>query len=135
MMKKNNKSISALASLLCAVLTVVTLVVYTAYGCEYHYFDIVVFAMYVLATVSAVGYSVWEKKLSQVLNLLAVVFLSFGLGQFFLNSYEVWADRLNGIEMYGSRGTLFPVISITILMCLAILVEIVSCFCRKEKNA
>ena len=60
--------------------------------------------------------------------------VSFGVGLFFLNSYPVWADRLNNITMYGSRGTLFPVISIMILCFVTVIIEIVSCFTRKERN-
>ncbi|MFR1309401.1 MAG: hypothetical protein ACLSCO_11280 [Gallintestinimicrobium sp.] len=58
-----------------------------------------------------------------------------GDGAFFLNSYPVWADRLNGIDMYGSRGTLLPVITILVLCFATAIIGIVSCFMRKEKEA
>ena len=52
-----------------------------------------------------------------------------------LNSYPVWADRLNNISMYGSRGTLVPVIALLVLMVAAIVAGIVSCFTQKEGKA
>ena len=61
--------------------------------------------------------------------------ITFGMGLFFLNSYPVWADRLNNISMYGSRGTLLPVITLLVLMVAAIVVGIVSCFTQKEGKA
>ncbi len=57
------------------------------------------------------------------------------MGLFFLNSYPVWADRLNNISMYGSRGTLVPVIALLVLMVAAIVAGIVSCFTQKEGKA
>ena len=65
----------------------------------------------------------------------AVACITFGMGLFFLNSYPVWADRLNNISMYGSRGTLVPVIALLVLMVAAIVAGIVSCFTQKEGKA
>lgn len=128
------KSLSAKVSLLSAALNLVTLVIFCIYGAVYDYFDTVVFLTLALGVVCAVLYALMDNKVAEVLNLVAVLCVSFGVGLFFLNSYPVWADRLNNITMYGSRGTLFPVISIMILCFVTVIIEIVSCFTRKERN-
>ncbi|SCJ01959.1 Uncharacterised protein [uncultured Flavonifractor sp.] len=127
------KSLSAKVSLLSAALNLVTLVIFCIYGAVYDYFDTVVFAALALGVVCAVLYALMDNKVAEVLNLAAVLCVSFGVGLFFLNSYPVWADRLNNITMYGSRGTLFPVVSIMILCFVTVIIEIVSCFTRKER--
>lgn len=127
------KSLSAKVSLLSAALNLVTLVIFCIYGAVYDYFDTVVFLALALGVVCAVLYALMDNKVAEVLNLAAVLCVSFGVGLFFLNSYPVWADRLNNITMYGSRGTLFPVISIMILCFVTVIIEIVSCFTRKER--
>lgn len=127
------KSRSAKVSLLSAALNLVTLVIFCIYGAVYDYFDTVVFLALALGVVCAVLYALMDNKVAEVLNLAAVLCVSFGVGLFFLNSYPVWADRLNNITMYGSRGTLFPVVSIMILCFVTVIIEIVSCFTRKER--
>ncbi len=122
---------SAAASFLCALFGAITVVAYVIYGIMYDYFDTVVFLALVLGAGCALGYALVQK--SQFLNLVSVACNSFGVGLFFLNSYPVWADRLNGITMYGSRGTLVPVIAIIIMSFLCVFIEIVSCFLPKEK--
>ena len=127
------KSLSAKVSLLSAALNLVTLVIFCTYGAVYDYFDTVVFAALALGVVCAVLYALMDNKVAEVLNLAAVLCVSFGVGLFFLNSYPVWADRLNNITMYGSRGTLSPVVAIMILCFVTVIIEIVSCFTRKER--
>ena len=127
------KSLSAKVSLLSAALNLVTLVIFCIYSAVYDYFDTVVFLALALGVVCAVLYALMDNKVAEVLNLAAVLCVSFGVGLFFLNSYPVWADRLNNITMYGSRGTLFPVVSIMILCFVTVIIEIVSCFTRKER--
>ena len=127
------KSLSAKVSLLSAALNLVTLVIFCISGAVYDDFDTVVFLALALGVVCAVLYALMDNKVAEVLNLAAVLCVSFGVGLFFLNSYPVWADRLNNITMYGSRGTLFPVVSIMILCFVTVIIEIVSCFTRKER--
>ena len=128
------KSLSAKVSLLSAAVNLVTLVIFCISGAVYDSYDPVVFLALALGVVCAVLYALMDNKVAEVLNLAAVFCVSFGVGLFFLNSYPVWADRLNNITMYGSRGTLFPVISIMILCFVTVIIEIISCFTRKERN-
>ena len=115
-----------------AVLGAVAFIIYVCYALIYQYFDLAVFAAYVIGIGLIVGYKCFNTTITDFFNLLAVISFSFGLGLFFLNSYPVWADRLNNITMYGSRGTLFPVILIMVLTILAIIMGIGSCFAERR---
>jgi hypothetical protein len=132
-MDLRSKSFSEKASLLGAALNLVTLVTFCIYGAVYNYFDTIVVLTLALGVACSVGYAMLKGVAAEFLNLLAVACVSFGLGLFFLNSYPVWADRLNNISMYGSRGTLVPVIAIMVLCFLVVLADIISCFTRKER--
>ena len=105
------KSISAKLSLAAAAVTLITLIVFVIYGAIYSYLDSVVILALALGVVCAAAY---------------------GVGLFFLNSYPVWADRLNNITMYGARGSLVPVVAIILLCFAAAILGIASCFTRKE---
>ena len=128
------KSISAKLSLIAAAVNLVALVAFIIYGAIYSYMDSMVVLALLLGVVCGGAYALVDKKATEFLNLVQVLLVSYGVGLFFLNSYPVWADRLNNITMYGSRGTLFPVISIMILCFVTVIIEIVSCFTRKERN-
>ena len=123
------KSFSAKAALAGAVLSAAALIGFTVYGMIYDYFDTVVSLTLALGVAGMAAYALADKVWSELLNL------TFGMGLFFLNSYPVWADRLNNISMYGSRGTLVPVIALLVLMVAAIVAGIVSCFTQKEGKA
>lgn len=129
------KSFSAKSSLVGVVLSAAALIGFTVYGMVYDYFDTVVFLTLALGMVGMAAYALVDRAWSELLNLTAVACITFGMGLFFLNSYPVWADRLNNISMYGSRGTLLPVITLLVLMVAAIVVGIVSCFTQKEGKA
>ena len=126
--------LSSKLSQLCALLSLVTLVIYCIYGAMYDYFDLVVFLALALGVACAQSYVLYRGFGRGCLNLISVVCLSFGVGLFFLNSYPVWADRLNNIQMYGSRGTLVPVVAMMVLVFLCAIVEIISCFTLDGKD-
>ena len=127
------KSISAKLSLAAAAVSVITLLVFLIYGAVYSYMDSMVALALLLGAVCAAAYGLVDKKATEFLNLVEVLLISYGVGLFFLNSYPVWADRLNNITMYGSRGTLLPVISIMVLCFVTVFLYIASCFTRKER--
>ena len=109
------KSMSEKLSLIGAGVGIVTLVIFCIYGLVYDYMDVAVVLSLVLSVACGAGYVLLHAKAAEVLNLLQAVCVSWGVGLFFLNSYPVWADRLNGIDMYGSRGTLLLPFSYCVL--------------------
>lgn len=123
---------SARISRISAVIGLATLIGYCVYGAMYQYFDTVVFIAIAIGVISGEGYARFDTNIGELLNLLAAAGYAFGIGLFFLNSYPVWADRLNNIQMYGARGSLTPVIVIMALLLICIIAEIISCFTRKE---
>ncbi|WP_294548590.1 hypothetical protein [uncultured Pseudoflavonifractor sp.] len=126
------KSISAKLSLAAAAITLITLIVFVIYGAIYSYLDSVVILALALGVVCAAAYGLVNHKAVEFLNLVQVLLVSYGVGLFFLNSYPVWADRLNNITMYGARGSLVPVVAIILLCFAAAILGIASCFTRKE---
>lgn len=126
------KSISAKLSLAAAAVTLITLIVFVIYGAVYSYLDSVVILALALGVVCAAAYGLVGHRAVEFLNLVQVLLVSYGVGLFFLNSYPVWADRLNNITMYGARGSLVPVVAIILLCFAAAILGIASCFTRKE---
>ena len=126
--KKASRRFSMVAGVLCLI----TLIGFCAYGLIYDYFDTVVCGCLALGTICAFVYARGNGAFTEIFNWLSVLFIGFGFGIFFLNSYPVWADRLNNISMYGSRGTLVPVIAIMAGCLLTALLEVISCFTRRE---
>ncbi len=127
-----SKSLSEILCFIGGALSLITLVIYLVYSLIYDYFDYIVVIGLALGVLSAVGYLMIKGKVSEFLNLFGVVVISYSLGIFFLNSFPVWADRLNHIDMYGARGSLVPVVIIMLLLIFAILFTIASCFSRRE---
>jgi len=123
-------SLSGKLSALAAVITAVSVIVYVIYGLVFNYFDLVVLLFLIGACACAYFHAAGK---SFYLNMTAVMCLSGAIALFFLNSFPVWADELNGITMYASRGGLVPVISILILLFGSVILEIVSCFLKERK--
>ena len=126
------KSISAKLSLIAAALNLITLIAFVIYGTIYSYMDSVVVLYLLLSTVCGGVYALVDRKAAEFLNLAQVILVSYGVGLFFLNSYPVWADRLNNITMYGARGSLVPVVAVILLCFATAILGIASCFTRKE---
>lgn len=125
-------SLSEKLSRCCSGLSLLVLLGFGIYGAVYQYFDTVVFGMILLGALLAEIYVELNNRFADLANLGFVCCLSFALGLFFLNSYPVWADRLNNITMYGSRGTLKPVVAIMALIIVTVVIGIVSCFMSKN---
>ena len=126
------ESISAKLSLIAAALNLITLIAFVIYGTIYSYMDSVVVLSLLLSTVCGGVYALVDRKAAEFLNLAQVILVSYGVGLFFLNSYPVWADRLNNITMYGARGSLVPVVAVILLCFATAILGIASCFTRKE---
>ena len=117
-----------------SLIGIVTLIIFCIYGFAYQYFDTVVVLGMLFGIICSEMYLHCKARAAQCLNVASILCASFALGLFFMNSYPVWADRLNNISMYSSRGTLFPVITILIFQVAAILCEVVSCFRAREEG-
>ena len=126
------KSISAKLSLIATAVNLIALVAFIIYGAIYSYMDSMVVLSLLLGVVCGGAYALVDKKATEFLNLVQVLLVSYGVGLFFLNSYPVWADRLNNITMYGARGSLVPVVAIILLCFATAILGIASCFTRKE---
>ena len=126
------KSVSAKLSLIAVAVNLITLIAFVIYGTIYSYMDSMVVLSLLLSTVCGGVYALVDRKATEFLNLVQVLLVSYGVGLFFLNSYPVWADRLNNITMYGARGSLVPVVAVILLCFATAILGIASCFTRKE---
>lgn len=135
-----NKSLSKIISLAVSVYTFCCLIFYIIYGAMYDYFDVVALLMCLFGIASAVCYffldfnSRMAKTIVAALGILAVACFSATFAIIIVNSIYVWADVLNNITMFGSRGGLAPVITLIILFGMAIVAQIIACFLGSEKQ-
>lgn len=117
-----------------APLGLVTLIAYVIYGVTFDYLDTVVCVFLAAGTVLSTLHFWLESRGADACNLLAVMCGSGAIALFFLNSFPVWADELNGITMYASRGGLAPVIAILVLLLVYAVAEIISCFVPAQRG-
>lgn len=116
------------------VVGLVALIAYIIYGVVFDYLDSVVCLFVGLVIVLSALHFWLDARMASICNLLSVMCCSGAIALFFLNSYPVWADELNGITMYASRGGLPPVIAILVLLFIIAAAGIVSCFIPTQKE-
>lgn len=113
-----------------AALSAVSLVAFTIYGMVFDYFDTFVFGGLALAavlyTISGIGKG--GGKLAGAILPVGVLSVAAAEALFFVNSFPVWADEVNGITMYNSRGGLVPVVGLLILLLASAITGIVASF-------
>ena len=132
--KLGSNGLSRNISMVTALLSLVTLIVYIIYGVTFNYFDTVVCVFLAAAFALSAIHFLIDGKGARACNLLAVMCLSGAIALFGMNSYPVWADELNGITMYGSRGGLVPVVALLVLLLAAAVAEIISCFIPEREK-
>lgn len=134
------KCIGKRVTLFVALYSVLCLAAYTVYGLVYDYFDVAAFLCILLAVAAGLGYFFLAsenrrmRKLLDFMTVIMVLLLSFGFAILVKNSVYVWADELNGITMFGSRGGLAPVLVLMTMFLLGLIAEIVACFFEDEKE-
>lgn len=127
------KGVCEKLALVSASVSVIGFVAFLIYGLVYSvYFDAAVLLCIALGAAGMAAYSLIPGSRSGIFGPAGILLLSFGLGLFFLNSYPVWADWYGDFNMYGSQGTITPVIIILVILLAAVLSGIISCFMRKE---
>lgn len=126
--KMSSNGLSRNISLVCAAISLIALISYCIYGVVFDYFDTVVCGFLIAAALLSAIHFYSNARLAYECNLLAAICVGGAIALFFLNSFPVWADELNNITMYASRGGLVPVIAILVLLFVDVLAGIVSCF-------
>lgn len=113
-----------------AALSAVSLVAFTIYGLVFNYFDTFVLGGLALAAVlyAFSGIGKGSRKLADAALPVGVLSVAAAEALFFVNSFPVWADEVNGITMYNSRGGLVPVIGLLILLLASAITGIVASF-------
>lgn len=111
-----------------AAFSAVSLIGFVIYGLVFNYFDTFVAGGLMLATV-LYAFSAFSKgKLGAIALPAGVLSVAAAQALFFVNSFPVWADEVNGITMYNSRGGLVPVIALLVLLLASAITGIVASF-------
>lgn len=111
-----------------AVLSAVSLAAFTVYGLVFNYFDNFVFGGLALAAVLYAFAGLSKGKLADAALPAGVLSVAAAEALFFVNSFPVWADEVNGITMYNSRGGLVPVIGLLVLLLASAITGIAASF-------
>ncbi|RHR21886.1 hypothetical protein DWX43_23015 [Clostridium sp. AF19-22AC] len=126
------KRISGLINLVNAVFTFIIMIAYAVLSNKAGEFNKNVVIYLLLAVICCAVYFSVDHKFLDIANLVAVVFLTMGIGTFAIGSINTFADALNGISMFGSSGDIGYIVVLLILLAVALLAEIVSCFMSRE---
>ena len=130
------KGFSALAGMAGAVIALVGLVAFCIYGAMYaQYADVAVGIFLLLGAACSVCYALIDVRITEILPVAATFCVSFALGLFIVNSYNVWADWNGGANFFGSEGGVTPVIILAVIDIIAVLCNILSAFTGKKGGA
>ncbi len=126
------KRAASYVNLACAVLLLVTAVVYGMEVTAASNFSGAVAGCLVAAAVCAGVFALVPGKVSDLGNLAAVGLVAYALTTFLITSINTLADALAGISMFGSSGSVESVYLLAGLMGVALVVEVASCFMRRD---
>ncbi|WP_321971012.1 hypothetical protein [Paratractidigestivibacter sp.] len=126
------KSAASILSLVTVALLAVIAVVYAVNGTAVNNFNGAVVGYIAAAAVCMAVYAFVDVKYADVANLVAVPFTVAAMAQVLINGINTFADVFSGITMFNSQGGVEWIIAIAVLLAVAMLAEIVSCFMSRE---
>lgn len=122
------KRASSLINLAVAVLLVVTAALYGVEATAAENFNAVVVVCLLGAAACAVAFALVPARICDLGNLAAVGLVAYALATFLINSINALVDMLAGISMFSGGSDTGYILTLVVLMGVALLVEIVSCF-------
>ena len=130
------KRIVCYLALVIAVLLVVTGVLYGVNASAVNNFVSAVEVCTFAAAACCVLFAFVGAAWADLGNLVAVPLTAAALVQLLVSSINTIADVTSGITMFGSQGGIDWIIQVAVLLAVALVAEIVSCFMsRSPKNA
>lgn len=123
---------ACVVSLVSAVLLVVTAILYYVDATAASNFNTGVVAGLVGAAACAAVFSLVPAKVADLGNLAGVVLTAYALATLLINSINTFADVLSGITMFGSSGGIDYIIRLAVMMGVALVLLIASCFMSRE---
>lgn len=130
------KRIVCYLALVIAVLLVVTGVLYGVNASAVNNFVSAVEVCTFAAAACCVLFAFVGAAWADLGNLVAVPLTAAALVQLLVSSINTIADVTSGITMFGSQGGIDWIIQVAVLLAVALVAEIVSCFMsRNPKNA
>lgn len=145
-MNLKGKGAGAKFALIGAVLALIAAIGCIIYGVMYsQYFDIVIILGYIVGAAVLVAYVMVDNAVIDWFNLVGVTIISFCMGLFITNSYNVWADTNGNLSQYGSltgafnffgsEGGPIPAAILIVIGLLAVIFGIICCFKGKGAKA
>ena len=129
-----SKRISGILNLVTVILSLFCIIFYTVKALGVKEFNNMVDIYLVLAILCCVVYTLVDNYLADIANLISVVFLTLAIGKLIVSSINTFADAMNGISMFGSSGEVRHIIVSAVVMVIALLLEIVSCFMSRDSK-
>ena len=129
------KRISGILNLAVILISLFCIIFYTIKALGVKEFNNMVDVYLVLAILFCAIYVFIDNYLADIANLISVVFLTLAIGKLIVSSINTFADAMNGISMFGSSGEVTHIIISAVVMVVALVLEIVSCFMSRDKKA
>lgn len=119
-------------ALAAAVLLVVCAVMYGIDATAAANFNSAVIVGLVAAAALACAFALVPAKVADLGNLAAVACTAYALATLLTNSINAFADTLSGITMFNSTGGIDWIVRLTVMMAVALVALIVSCFMSRD---
>lgn len=126
------KKVVCYLALVIAVLLVVTGILYGVNATSVNNFVATVGVCAIAAAACLVVFAFVGASWADLGNLVAVPFTAAALVQLFVSSINTIADVTSGITMFGSQGDIEWIIQVAVLLAIALVAEIVSCFMSRD---
>lgn len=130
----SDKRISEILNLINIGISVLAIIYYSINAFKVNEFNKNVDIYLVLSLVCCAIYVFAEYDLTDILNLVSVVFITLAIGNLIVSSINTFADALNGISMFGSSGQIGHIIVTVVMISIMLILEIISCFMSREKR-
>ena len=126
------KKVVCYLALVIAVLLIVTGILYGANATVVNNFVATVEVCAIAAAACLAVFSFVGAARADLGNLVAVPLTAAALVQLLVSSINTIADVTSGITMFGSQGGIEWIIQVAVLLAIALVAEIVSCFMSRD---
>ena len=128
------KKLVCYLALVIAALLVVTGILYGVNATSVNNFVASVEVCAIVAAVCCVTFAFVGASWADLGNLVAVPLTAAALVQLLVSSINTIADVASGITMFGSQGGIDWIIQVAVLLAIALVAEIVSCFMSRDRK-
>ncbi len=118
-----------------AILSLITFLMYFIFGLVSSTFTVSIFLFFLFALLCSVLSVFYEGVFTDALVLLSGILLTFGLGFLINNSVGDFTEMITPVGMYGNAANMPMRIIIMVVSLIGIILDIVSSFKKRTKEA